>query len=277
MSLAIVFCGLIFARFLTPVSYAQYFTDGIRSHLYAGTITNVISALMVLMAQVGLMGDGWQDVAVTQTWFAVLGTDFGQAWKWQIILGALNCFFCGKTTEKSHFILLTLTTLQLIGLAFIGHTLMHEGAAGFAQKLTQIIHLMSAGYWVGGVVMIIKVMNDSKMKEMKAGAISSMIKFSQYGHLAVSLVILSGFANTFFIRGWSLHSFSLYTQLLFAKVAIVALMVAMALVNRYCLVPRFKTSHKNVQNKFIFLTYAELALSLVVVCLVCVFSTLNPL
>lgn len=165
MSLAVVFGGLVFSRFLAPVSYARHFTQGIRSNLYTGYSISLISALVVLMAQVGLMGDGWQDITVTQTWFAVLGTDFGQAWKWQIILGAISFLFCRKMTGKSQIILLTLITLQLIGLAFIGHTLMHEGVNGVAQKLTQIVHLLSAGYWIGGVVMITKVMPDSGRKK----------------------------------------------------------------------------------------------------------------
>ncbi|WON78026.1 copper homeostasis membrane protein CopD [Serratia sp. UGAL515B_01] len=276
LALAVVFSALFFTRILASSTYAQHFSLSTRGYLHAGNITVLVSAIFVLAAQVGLMGNGWPDIIEPNVWLAVLGTSFGQAWQWQILLAIISCVFLGPLTDKHNYILLALITGQLAGLAFIGHALMHEGALGVALKLSQTIHLFSVSYWVGGLVMLLKVMKDSTKEGMREDALLCIIRFSRYGHLAVALVICSGLANTIFIRGWSMHGFSPYTQLLTVKIMLVFIMVMLALINRYWLVPRFKISGRNALKKFIRLTYSEIVLSLLIICLVSVFSTLNP-
>ena len=49
-----------------------------------------ISATLMLAIQGGLMGSGWRDVISTDVWGAVLQTQFGGVWLWQIILALVT-------------------------------------------------------------------------------------------------------------------------------------------------------------------------------------------
>ncbi|MFP3435633.1 CopD family protein, partial [Paraburkholderia sp. SIMBA_061] len=72
----------------------------------------------------------------------------------------------------------------------------------------------------------------------RSDAVSTLIRFSRWGHLAVALVILSGVINSLIILGnWPLDVASPYQRLLLFKTALVALMVMVALANRYAIVP----------------------------------------
>jgi putative copper resistance protein D len=68
-------------------------------------------------------------------------------------------------------------------------------------------------------------------------------------------------------------SFS-YQRLLSAKIAVVAAMVLIAVINRYVFVPKFARDHSLLQLKICVIT--EVVLGLVVVALVAWFGTLQP-
>ncbi len=103
-----------------------------------------------------------------------------------------------------------------------------------------------------------------------------MMRFSRYGHLAVALVILTGGINTLLIAGvpWPVHS--RYLSMLWVKACLVAVMVIIALYNRYLLVPRFNQSQGAAQRQFITLIKVEWILSLLVVACVSLFATWEP-
>jgi putative copper resistance protein D len=110
----------------------------------------------------------------------------------------------------------------------------------------------------------------------RPAAIAAMMRFSRYGHLAVAAVILTGIVNSLMILGWSLPLESRYAQLLLLKVALVAVMVTIALINRYLLVPRFADAAAVAQQRFIQLTWLEVILSVMVLLAVSTFATWEP-
>ena len=103
-------------------------------------------------------------------------------------------------------------------------------------------------------------------------------RFSFAGHIAVTLAILTGAANTLFIVGhpptdWA----SPYQALLVAKIAVVAAMVALALANRYALVPRMGAPAGDAVRTLRRTTLVEVGLGVVAIALVAAFGTLDPL
>jgi Copper resistance protein D. len=64
--------------------------------------------------------------------------------------------------------------------------------------------------------------------------------------------------------------------MLVVKVMLVMMMVGIALINRYVLVPGFRVAGSHAPQQFIRLTQLELLLAIVVVGLVSVFATLSP-
>lgn len=244
--------------------------------LRVSAILALLSAVLLLVAQTGLMGDGWQDTTKPEIWRAVLGTQFGRAWQWQLVAALAGVLCLMITSRRRPAGLLASAVAQLVGLAFVGHAGMHEGVLGVLHRSNQVIHLLSAAFWAGSLLPVIFLMREAKQADVRDGAIQTMMRFSRYGHLAVALVILSGVINSLLILGWPLTTFQPYSQLLLLKTALVAVMCMLAIVNRYWLVPRFSRCGEEAQHVFVRTTQMEMILALCVVVLVSVFATYNP-
>lgn len=237
----------------------------------------LLSALLMLACQNVLMSGDSTNLADTDIWLAVLGTHFGAVWQWEIIFGVMGIFALLLTGKLRQRVLLLAGVLQLACMALIGHAAMRDGVPGLLQQINQAMHLIAAAFWVGGLLPLLLLMREARQIDRRTDAIRTMMRFSRYGHLAVALTLLSGVINSVMIAGWPLmwHD-SRYIILLLCKMLLVALMVLVALINRYWLVPRFRLAGSGTQQKFIRMTQLELLLACGVVGLVSVFATLSP-
>lgn len=236
---------------------------------------SLISASLLFCAQSGLMGDGWPDTINPAIWLAVLRTQFGAVWSWQLVFALATAMVFVIKPRKMQRLLLILASGQLVLLAGVGHATMQEGAMGETQRINHAVHLLSASFWGGGILPLLVCMRLVRKAIWRQAAISAMMRFSRYGHLAVAAVIISGIVNSFLITGWGISLESTYFRLLLLKTLLVGVMVILALMNRYWLVPRFNRSAL-AQQQFIQLTWMELILSVAVLSLVSVFATQEP-
>lgn len=220
------------------------------------------------------MGDGAADSLRPAIWQAMLSTRFGAVWLWQILL-ALVTLPCLCLASRRGGLLLLLFCAQLVLLAGVGHGAMHEGLTGALQRIGYALHVLCAAWWFGGLVPLLMLMRMAKEVTWRADAITAMMRFSRYGHIAVAGVIATGIVNSVFILGisWPLHSG--YVRLLALKIALVAVMVAIALINRYVLVPKF-SRQATAQRRFILMTKLEVALGALVLLSVSLFATWEP-
>ncbi|SFN42270.1 CopD family protein [Xenorhabdus japonica] len=126
--------------------------ERLRVGILISTVLAFITSIVWFIVQAGLMGDGWYDVYAPDIWLAVLGTSFGQVWKWQLLIAALAVggLFLPNVRVRN-FLLLGCSIILLSSHAFIGHAAMHEGSIGLLLQANQVIHLLSAGYWFGGL------------------------------------------------------------------------------------------------------------------------------
>ena len=130
------------------------------------------------------------------------------------------------------------SALLLVSLAFIGHAAMHEGTLGALHRANHAVHLLAAGYWFGSLAPLLVCLRYLQPPQWRSDAITTLIRFSRWGHLAVAAVIVTGIVNSLIILGgWPLNLGSPYQRLLLIKTALVALMVMVALANRYAIVP----------------------------------------
>lgn len=102
-----------------------------------------------------------------------------------------------------------------------------------------------------------------------------MMRFSRYGHLAVAGTIASGMVNTLLIQG-GFFSASPWGRMLLIKCALVAGMVAIALVNRYVLVPRMSLNDARAERLILRTTQVEMALGALALLAVSLFATWEP-
>ncbi len=237
----------------------------------------LLSALLMLATQLTLMSGDWRNLSDSGIWRAVLSTRFGVVWQWETGVAGVTLLASLLRGERRQQAWLAGALLQLGCMALIGHAAMREGVAGALQQGNHALHLIGAAFWSGGLLPLLILMREARKIDRRSDAIRAMMRFSRYGHLAVAVTLLTGIVNALLIAGWprQWHA-GLYSDLLLIKVALVALMVAIALVNRYLLVPRFRLAGQGAQQKFIRMTQLELLLACAVVGLVSIFATLSP-
>lgn len=75
-------------------------------------VWSLISATAMLAVQGGLMGTGWTDVFSPNIWQAVLQTQFGGVWLWQIVLALVTLIVALMQPRNMPRLLFMLTTAQ---------------------------------------------------------------------------------------------------------------------------------------------------------------------
>ncbi|EPP1032120.1 copper homeostasis membrane protein CopD [Cronobacter turicensis] len=266
--------GALFCAWLAPDALGRHLAQRLRAFWRSAALAAVISAVAIFAVQAGLMGDGAADSLRPAIWQAMLSTRFGAVWLWQILL-ALVTLPCVCLAARRSGLLLILFCVQLVLLAGVGHGAMYEGLTGALQRLCYALHVLCAAWWFGGLVPLLILMRVAKDAPWRADAITAMMRFSRYGHVAVAGVIATGIINSILILGMVWPFESGYVRMLALKIALVAVMVAIALINRYVLVPKF-SRQATAQRRFILMTKLEVALGALVLLSVSLFATWEP-
>lgn len=274
-SLMLVYGCALYGAWLAPVPIRRLMTRRFLHLQRHAAAWSVISAAFMLAIQGGLMGGGWPDVFSVSVWGAVLQTRFGAVWIWQIILALVTLAVVVIAPVKMQRRLLILTVAQFILLAGVGHATMRDGVAGTLQQINHALHLLCAAAWFGGLLPVVYCMRMAQGR-WRQHAISAMMRFSRYGHFFVAGVLLTGIGNTLFITGFTAIWQTTYGQLLLLKCALVVLMVAIALTNRYVLVPRMRQENPRTDLWFVRMTQIEWGVGGIVLAIVSLFATLEP-
>ncbi len=260
---------------LAPKEYAAHLWTGLRRYAVGGAVVSLVASIGMFAAQTILMSGESDAILQPGIWSAVAGTRFGYAWRPEIILSVVSLLLVYFRGRKSGMLLLLSCVARLVLMAMTGHAAMHDGFLGAAGELSQTIHLVSAAFWAGGLFPLLWLMKQAAGRPDDRSVLLTMIRFSGYGHWAVALTILSGSLNTMLIAGFPLY-LSPWLLWLLLKVSLVMGMVAIALFNRYWLVPRFKDSSGCYRQRFLRLTQLEFIISLVVIGVASGFATLSP-
>ncbi|HHG8772895.1 TPA: copper homeostasis membrane protein CopD [Raoultella planticola] len=273
-SLMVAFGCVLYGAWWAPPTLRRLLMQRFSPLLRHLLLLSAVSALLMLMAQGGLMGDGWPDVWQPAIWQAVAGTRFGSVWLWQILLAWVALAVVWLKPRRSARLLLVLLCAQLLLMAGVGHAAMNEGARGVLQRTNHAVHLFCVASWFGGLLPFIYCLRLAQGR-WRHVAISAMMRFSRYGHLAVTGALTSGVVNALLIQG-GLFRDSPWGQMLLLKCALVAGMVAIALVNRYVLVPRMSVSGTRAEQLILRTTQVEMALGALALAAVSLFATWEP-
>ncbi|WP_419246836.1 copper homeostasis membrane protein CopD [Serratia sp. NFX21] len=273
----LMFGTSLFTALLSPQRLSPYLTRDVRPLLVSCTWLAGLSAVALLAIQAGQMGDGWTDTWRLDVWWAVLGTTFGEVWRWHLGISLLALLSLWLAEPRRTQLLALLSTLLLVSMAFIGHAAMHDGALGVAHRFNHALHLLAAGYWFGSLLPLLVCLRYLAQPQSRSDAVTTLIRFSRWGHLAVALVMLTGVINSLIILGrWPLDVDSPYQRLLLFKTALVALMVMVALANRYAIVPAMSSMPQLAQRGLVLACWIEVGLGAGVLLLVSLFATYAP-
>lgn len=278
LAVMLMFGISIFTALLAPDSFSSTLKNRLSPLLIFSTFLGLISAIGLLAIQAGMMGDGWSDTYKLSVWWAVFNTRFGQIWQWHLGLSLLSMWLVllGSTRIYSR-LMVGCSTVLLASLAFTGHAAMHDGALGGIHQINQIIHLLSAGYWLGCLPPLLICLAYTQHSDVKREAITTLIRFSSWGHLAVILVLATGIINSIImLRETALALTSVYQKLLLSKVLLVLLMIVVALINRYLIVPMLRQLPVKAHSWLVVNSCAEIIIGAGVLLLVSIFATMAP-
>jgi putative copper resistance protein D len=274
-----LFGANVFVWALVPAGLARELTGPMRRMTAAAIVVAAITAFAWLALESGQMGEGWGDVLNPAALGAVsFETAFGRVWLWRLAIAlALVVALAMGGRERLAF-LVPASALLLASLGLVGHATLQAGLIGALHRLNHGVHLLAAGAWLGGLLPLILCLRRDGDVRLRAEVGAALRRFSGLGHFAVALVVLTGVVNNALTLGaWPIDFSSPYQALLAAKIAVVAVMIAMALFNRYVLTPRIKSEPGFVLRALTVNSFVEIALGMAVLALVSAFALLEPI
>lgn len=263
---------------LAPAELLRALTPMVRRIVAAAIVVAAITGLVWLALEAGAMGDSPADALNPAVVAAVLAdTAFGEVWRWRLALLALFLIALAMGRHDRWALIATASALLLASLGLAGHAIMRAGAVGVLQRGNDALHLLVAGAWLGGLPPFILCVDRFSDPKLAQQALLAARRFSAWGHLVVALVLLTGVANiALILRAPPIPFASPYQTLLAVKIVLVAAMIAVALVNRYVVVPRLAADTGRAAAALKVNAIAEAAMGLVVVALVSAFGLMDP-
>jgi putative copper resistance protein D len=272
-----LFGASLFLWAFTPARLRAAIAPRLKPAAVVASLVALASALVWLSLEAASMSEDWRAALDPETVSDVLtSTTFGAVWLWRAPLLFLLVLVVSFTPAGKPAPPTLLAALALGSLALVDHASMQEGALGIAHRVNDALHLLTTGGWLGGLPPFALCLLAVQGREHRGDADTAMLRYSAVGHFAVVLIFATGVANIALTGGkipWPPSS--PYRALLSVKIAVVAVMIALAIVNRYVLLPALDKSPMR-RRALVGLSVTEFALAAVAVGLVSYFGLLDP-
>lgn len=267
-----------FLATLVPATVAAHAGRHVHAVIVIAILVAVGTTAAALPIEAAFVGDGWVDAIDSATVRAVLlETSVGRAWQVQAVAAVLLALCPALPRRVKTGATAAASGLLLSSLALTGHAAMHAGWLGVAHRLNHALHVLAAGAWLGALVPFPPLLRALDDPALRREAVTALRRFSVAGHGAVAAVIATGSVNTGLVLGrWPTDWSSPYQALLSLKIAMVAIMVALALVNRYVLVPRLPLDPAHAAHALRRNALAAIGLGAAAVTCVGVFGLIEP-
>ena len=215
--------------------------------LLAAAVAALLSGVAWFVFSVANMSGTLADVVDREVLWTVLNeTTFGRVWMARmllavIVLSVIPVRFASTAGPQRDWIMVPLTGALLASLAGVGHSQIEEGVAGVIHVTSDAAHLLAAGAWLGGLLPLGFILLRYGRETETARATNMdevLLRFSRMGYIAVATLIGSGLLNGWFLIGNVSGLFATpYGQLLIVKLVLFAGMLALAVSNRFWILP----------------------------------------
>jgi putative copper resistance protein D len=176
-------------------------------------------------------------------------------------------------------------SLGLIGaVGWTGHAGSTVGETGVLHLAADILHLVAAAIWIGGLVSLVLLFAVTRRDRTDASmsfARDATQAFSSMGIAIVAVIFATGIVNTWILVGsWHALIATGYGRLLMLKIALFIVMLLFAAANRFWLTPglalpssapQFDARRQLARNSMI-----EFVLALAIFAIVGLLGTLHP-
>lgn len=234
------------------------------------------------------MTGGFGSLADVENWrLFFLETQFGPVSVLRLILlaAAVIIVLLPWNNRAWFSALLHIGALLLISQAWLGHAA--EGGAGLygaAMIIAYAVHTLAAGAWVGGLPPLLFACIEQRFfspEEGRKWTIDLLLRYSSMAMVAVALIVLSGVANAGFRVAGSFDKLfdTEYGDVLFAKVGVVTVMLALAYFNRFIALPKLRAASLKGMGQIVKLRTSvalELALGIIVLGVAAVLGITPP-
>jgi copper resistance protein D len=170
-------------------------------------------------------------------------------------------------------------------IAWTGHAGSGVGELGVLQLAADLLHLLAAAAWLGGLVSLALLLAAACRHDALGWASvarEATERFSTLGIASVGAILATGIVNSWILVG-SLHALigTEYGRLLMLKIALFAAMLSIAGVNRFWLTPRLALTSGSEPQLRVLRRLArnstiEIALGLAVFAIVGALGTMHP-
>ena len=215
---------------------------------WASLLLVVVSgvAWLILLAQqisdgtlAAVLWDGIVWIVLTKTGF---GTDWAVRFGFVVLLTISLPMGTARAGALRRYVAVAAAAALVGALGFAGHAAAGGGIEGLVHLAADIVHLVAAAAWVGGLVpfaMLLHAAGRDPDPPAMAVARKATQRFSALGVVSVGALLATGAVNTWVLAGSVAALFDTgYGRLLMTKVALFLVMVAVAAVNRRLLTPR---------------------------------------
>jgi putative copper resistance protein D len=172
----------------------------------------------------------------------------------------------------------------IAAIAWCGHAASTPGVTGSLHLTADVLHLLAAAGWLGGLVPLTLLFAAARRHQVSAGTLAAEAaqRFSTFGIVSVAALLVSGFVDAWILVGsFRMLLVTEYGRLLLLKVAVFSVMLGFAAVNRLWLTPQLALPSKGAaQHKALGQlrrnTLVEIVLGLAIFAIVGALGTMHP-
>lgn len=138
-------------------------------------------------------------------------------------------------------VLLVCAASLLASLAWVGHAGAAPGVNGDIHLISDVLHLLAAGAWVGGLLPLAILLALARGEEQAWQTVMPRVvgRFSVLGIVSVGALLATGIINALYLVGSFRNLFGTdYGRLVLVKIVLFVVMVGIASVNKLHLTPR---------------------------------------
>lgn len=253
-----------------------------RISLAIATVSGVIWVLLQAAAMSGLslqeaMAGDALSVVVNQTQFGIVS-------EIRLVLAIIlaGCLMLDRLAPLRWSGLASALGL-IAAIAWTGHAGSGIGELGILQLAADVLHLIAAAAWFGGLVSLALLLAAACRHDALGWAFvarAATQRFSNLGIVSVGTILATGMVNSWILVG-SLHALAVteYGRLLMLKMALFATMLLIAAVNRFWLTPRLALSSGSAPRALRRLacnSMIEIVLGLAIFAIVGALGTMHP-
>jgi putative copper resistance protein D len=216
----------------------------------------------------------------------LMQTQFGLISEIRLVLAiALGACLSFDRYPKLRWLGLALSLCLIAGIAATGHAGATEGAAGVVHLAADALHLVASAAWIGGILALTLLITATRRNNPHAWPSlvrNATDRFSNLAVLSVSVLLATGIVNSWILVGsFRALLIAKYGQLLMIKIALFAVMLSFAAVNRFRLTPRLAGSPEragelDAVRRLARNCHIEIALGLVIFAIVGVLGIIHP-